>query len=177
MSKSALIVIDVQHGFDDPSWGARNNSEAEANISQVIAHCRSSSIEVIHVRHDSTNPNSPLAAGQPGNDFKDCAIPAVGELVISKNVNSAFIGTRLQAHLIEVGVASLIVVGLTTDHCVSTSVRMGANLGYQMTVIADATATFDRTDHLGRLYTADEIHNAALASLHGEFATVVSSLA
>lgn len=86
--------------------------------------------------------------------------------------NSAFIGTTLDADLRARGIIKLVMAGLTTDHCVSTTARMAGNLGYRTWVAADACATFDRSDHTGRILPAEDIHRAALASLHGEFATV-----
>jgi nicotinamidase-related amidase len=88
-------------------------------------------------------------------------------------VNSAFIGTDLESYLREHGIDALTIVGLTTDHCVSTTARMAGNLGFEAYVVDDATATFDRSGPDGRMYGADEIHAISLASLHGEFATVL----
>ncbi|MBX9695006.1 MAG: cysteine hydrolase, partial [Cyanobacteria bacterium] len=145
-----LLVIDVQKGFDSPYWGTRNNPQAEANISTLLQIWRDSHRPVIHVRHMSTEPDSPLRPGQPGNDFKLEAQPARGERVEEKNVNSAFIGTGLEEFLRQNGFDTIVICGLTTDHCISTTTRMAGNLGFKTYVVADATATFDRTGFDGK---------------------------
>ena len=172
---TALIVIDVQNGFDEPSWGRRNNSGAEAVIARLLAAWRADERPIIHVQHLSKNPASPLRPGQPGVDIKAEVAPRRGEHVITKHVNSAFIGTDLEDRLRRAGIKTLVLTGLCTDHCVSTTTRMAANLGFSAIVPADATATFDRTGFEGRVYAAEVIHRTALASLHGEFAEVVGS--
>lgn len=171
----ALLLIDVQQGFDEPGWGIRNNPEAERRIADLLAAWRAEGLPVLHVQHMSTGPTSPLRPGLPGNAFKPEALPAAGEPVFRKTVNSAFIGTDLEAHLRKAGIRRLAVAGLTTDHCVSTTVRMAANLGFEVVVVDDATATFDRTGPDGTRHSAEEMHRTALASLHGEFAEVRST--
>ena len=175
MSKIALLSIDVQKGFDDPIWGVRNNPDAETKIASLISQWRNKGLPVIHIQHCSIEPNSPLRPGLLGNEFKDEARPLPGEKVFAKTVNSAFIGTRLEKHLRENYIESLVVVGLTTDHCVSTSTRMAGNLGFNVTLVSDATATFDREGEDGTHYLADQIHKIHLASLNGEFCTVLTT--
>jgi nicotinamidase-related amidase len=175
MNNPALLLIDVQKAFDEPVWGSRNNPEAESNIALLLAKWREHALPVIHVKHCSTEPNSPLRPERPGNEFKDEARPIPGEKQFRKSVNSAFIGTGLEEYLCERKISSLVIVGLTTDHCVSTTTRMAANLGFVVTLISDATATFDRRGHDGVLYPADEIHKVHLASLNGEFCMVRSA--
>jgi nicotinamidase-related amidase len=172
---AALIIIDVQKGFDDASWGRRNNPGAEAAIARLLGAWREAKRPIFHVQHLSKNPASPLRPGQRGVELKDEVKPLTGEAVITKHVNSAFIGTDLEDRLRRAGIKTVVLTGLCTDHCVSTTTRMAANLGFSAIVPADAAATFDRTGHDGKVYTADEIHRTALASLHGEFATVVES--
>jgi nicotinamidase-related amidase len=175
MRTPALLVIDVQKGLDDPSWGKRNNPDAEANIALLLSEWRKQQMPVIHIRHCSVRPNSPLRPELPGNAFKDEAQPLPGEKQFTKSVNSAFIGTGLEQYLREQDISSLVIVGLTTDHCVSTSVRMAANLGFNVTLISDATAAFDRIGYDGVLYSAEDIHKINLISLDREFCNVRST--
>ncbi|MEM9672991.1 MAG: cysteine hydrolase family protein [Cyclobacteriaceae bacterium] len=175
MNQSVLLLIDVQQGMDDPYWGARNNPEAEQRITQLLVAWRARKWPVIHVQHHSTNPESPLRPNQPGCEFKLEAQPLSGETVFTKTVNSAFIGTKLEEYLRERGWHNLTIVGLTTDHCVSTTTRMAGNLGFDVQLVGDATATFERRGLDGELISASEMHRIHLASLHGEFCTVISA--
>lgn len=171
----ALLIIDVQQGFDSPRWGKRNNPKAETNMLAILSRWRHHKLPVIHVQHDSTSPESPLFPGSSGHAFKPDFLPHHGERVFSKTVNSAFIGTGLVDYLREQGIKSLVIVGLTTDHCVSTTTRMAGNLGFQVSLIADATATFDRQDRNGTRLEAQQIHDIHLASLDGEFCQVLDT--
>jgi nicotinamidase-related amidase len=120
-------------------------------------------------------PGSLLGPESPGFKFKDAARPYSGEPVIQKNVNSAFIGTDLEARLKQNGLKTVVLAGLVTDHCVSTTARMAGNLGFDTYVVSDATATFDRVGPDGRQYKADDIQAINLASLSEEFATVIDT--
>ena len=172
---AALLVIDVQQGFSDPSWGPRNNPEAEANIGRLLAAWRTTRRLVVHVQHDSSSPNGSFVPGTPGNAPKVEAIPLEGEPVHHKIVNSGFIGTTLEQDLRAAGINTLAIVGLTTQHCVSTTTRMAGNLGFHVYVVADATATFDQIGIDGRRREAADVHFAALSDLDGEFATIVET--
>lgn len=172
---TALIIIDVQQAFDDPSWGKRNNPDAEENAGRLLDAWREVGLPVIHVRHTSKHPGSLLAPGAPGNEIKPRVRPRDGEPVIEKNVNSAFIGTNLQQLLDEQGIRSLVATGLTTNHCVSTTVRMAGNFGYDTVVVSDACATFDTTTPEGKTIPAEVMHEVGLAELRGEFAAVVTT--
>ena len=172
---SALLVIDVQQGFDDPCWGPRNNLDAEAKGLRVLAHWREQGWPVVIVRHDSKDARSPLRPGQAGNDLKPGFEPRPGELLVSKCVNSAFIGTALESWLRERGVNAIALFGITTDQCVSTTARMASNLGFRSTVIEDACACFAQTSPDGRTLSADTLHLAHITTLNTEFARVVTT--
>ena len=172
---TALLLIDVQQAFDEPRWGPRNNPQAEANIVRLLAAWRQAAAPVIHVFHDSRTIGSSLHPDHAGNAPKPEALPLAGESQFRKNVNSAFIGTSLETYLRSAGIDRLVVVGLTTNHCVSTTVRMAANLGFGTAIVSDATATFDRATVDGRIRPAQEVHDAALSDLNDEFAKVVKT--
>jgi nicotinamidase-related amidase len=175
-SAPALLVIDVQKAIDDPSWGTdRNNPGAEDNIARLLAHWRHRSWPVFHVRHVSRDPNSTYRPGQTGADFKPEAAPRSGETIIEKNVNSAFIGIKLESELRARGIDEVVIAGVITNNSVEATARMSGNLGFRTVVIADATATFGRRDFAGRWHSADEVHAMSLANLDGEYATIVTT--
>ena len=172
-ANAVLIAIDVQQGFLHPSWGPRNNPEAESNIARLLAAWRGAERPVRHVHHSSRSPEGRFHPGDAGHAPKPEAEPWAGEPVHLKAVNSGFIGTDLEAGLRAQGADTLVLVGLTTNHCVSTTARMAANLGFRTYVVEDATATYDRLGLDGRTRPAADVHAAALSDLADEFATVV----
>lgn len=172
---AALLVVDVQEGLAHPGTGERNNPQAESNIARLLAAWRSSGRPVRHVVHDSTEPNSLLRPGLAGNAIQAVAAPAPAEPVYRKNVNSAFIGTSLEKDLRQDGIDTLVIVGLTTNHCVSTTVRMAGNLGFTTYVVSDATAAFNRKALDGSIRPAEQVHSGALSDLHDEFASVLET--
>jgi nicotinamidase-related amidase len=172
-ANAALIVIDVQQAFNDPSWGERNNPQAEPNIARLLAGWRETGRPLFHIQHRSQRPGSLFHPDAVGFQVKPEAVPLAGEPVLYKNVNSAFIGTDLEQRLRDAGIATVVICGITTDHCCSTTTRMAGNFGFETFFVSDATATFERTGPDGQYFSAQLMHDTALASLHGEFATVV----
>nr|WP_269151527.1 cysteine hydrolase family protein [Sutcliffiella horikoshii] len=172
--KPVLLVVDVQRGFDDPAWGDRNNPEAETKMLELMRIWRNKDFPIIHVQHVSQDPNSKLHPSNSGFAFKKGFEPLEEEYFIRKKVNSCFIGTELDNYLKNNGYQTLIVIGLTSNHCISTTVRMAGNLGYRTYVCDDATAAFEATSYDGLHLTAEEVHRHALSALHEEFAEVVS---
>jgi nicotinamidase-related amidase len=173
----ALILVDIQRGFEDITYwgGQRNNPGAEENAATLLNLWRKNNLPVFHIKHCSTNPKSPLRESHPGNEFKDIVKPVGQESVLKKNVNSAFIGTDLKERLDKAGITKLVIVGMTTDQCVSTTTRMAGNFGYDTYLVYDATATFNKKGMDGQDYSAELIHETTLASLKDEFATIVTT--
>lgn len=180
---AALVVVDVQVGFEEEAyWGPRNNPAADGNIAGLIDAWQSSGRPVVFVRHDSPKPDSPLRVGYPGNAFKPYVEERRGkgsgaELFLTKSVNSAFYGTPdLGAWLDAAGVRQLVVAGIQTNMCAETTARMAGNLGYEVFFALDATYTFDGVGPWGWTLGAQELARATAVSLHGGgFAKVVRS--
>ena len=170
----ALILVDVQKAFlyEDYWGGNRNNKNAEIICGKILGKWRELNLPVFHIRHSSTNPQSKLNEQNKGFEFNENVLPEKNEPVITKNVNSAFIGTNLKEQLDELGIKTVVIVGITTNHCVSTTTRMAGNFGYETYLISDATATFDRIGINGEKYSSEIIHLTTLANLNEEFTTV-----
>ncbi len=174
---TGLLLIDFQQGFAREEYfgGNRNNPKAEGNARVLLEFFRQHGLPVIHTRHNSVFENSPLRAGQPGNDFIETLVPLPNEPIMDKSVNSAFIGTNLDEVLKEKGIRKLYIGGLVTNHCVSTTARMAANMGYEIVVIADATAAFDQVGFTGEKFPSELVHQVSLASLNGEFGSIMAT--
>jgi len=174
-NNNALILIDVQKAFDDGKWGKRNNPNAEENMREVLEKCRYNEWKIIHIQHISEDPNSVFYYKGKGFPIKNIVAPLEQEKIITKRVNSAFIGTNLDEYLKACHIDTVAITGLTTPHCVSTTTRMSGNLGYKTYLLSDATAAFGMEDHNGDYIDAETIHKLSLATVHDEFSTVLGT--
>lgn len=173
----ALLLVDIQKAFLEKDYPGliRNNEHAEFICGKILKKWRTLDLPIIHVRHSSTNPESKLHKSRPGFEFNDYVTPLENEMVLTKEVNSAFIGTNLENILIKSHIDTLVIVGMTTNHCISTTVRMSGNLGFDTYLISDSTACYNTKGMNGEIIPCNTIYNSALASLQEEFATVIDS--
>lgn len=173
----ALVLIDIQKGLDQLHFygGVRNNLTAESNCSLLLKYFRDHDLHRVFIQHDSINPESPLHPSKKGHEIKEEVKPTVNEEVFHKSVNSAFIGTQLEHWLHQHAIDVVVMVGLTTEHCISTSVRMSANLGFQTILIEDATAAFQKVLPDGQVVDAEMVHQVELANLRDEFCEIITT--
>ena len=172
---AVLIPIDMQQAFDGPPWPRRWNDRVDESGLRLLAAWRTCGRPIIHVRHDSVEEGSTLRLEHPGHAFRPGFEPAPGEPLVFKSVNTAFIGTDLDLRLRRAGAGTIVLFGISTDMCVSTSVRVGANLGYKVILVEDACDCFDLSDGDGRIIAAADVHKAHVATLRAEFATVATT--
>jgi len=171
----ALLITDVQKAMDDPKWGERNNPLAEDNMSKLLRVWRDKGWPVIHIQDCSPNPNSPYREGQPLHDFKDEVAPQDGELIIKKTTGNAFLETGLKEELRKRNIQNLVFTGVHTQYCIDTTVRMAASLGFNVSLVSDATvATAVKSDE-GTYWSADEVHVMTLSIL-SNYSMITSTL-
>ncbi|MFS0732289.1 cysteine hydrolase family protein [Microbacterium sp. 1P10UB] len=180
---AALLVIDMQRGFDDLDyWGPTANPACEDNVAALVAGWDGRG-PIVVVRHDSVDPTSPLRPGSDGNALVEAVGAASADLLITKSVNSAFYGDPdLHAWLGERGIREVVLCGIQTNMCVETTARMAGNLGYDVTVVLDATRTFDLTADIAGVGTvtrtaAELMATTALVLQEGGFARVATTSA
>jgi nicotinamidase-related amidase len=193
-SRTALLLIDIQQGFSDPThWGTeRSTPQFEQNIVALLAAFRTSGAHVLHVCHHSTFDASPLHSSKPGARFMTYAEPITGEAVFPKTTNSPFIETNLEQVIRGLEIERLVIVGLMTAHCVATSLRLASNLRVVdhdhgcivkngdsaapgvIILVHDATATFN-VGFAGKKYDAETVHAVHIATMKDEFCDVEST--
>lgn len=172
---AALIVVDVQEGFDDEAFmGKRNNLDADRNIEAIINVWEGSRRPIVVVQHNSVSAESVLNPSKPGNSLKPYVKKVKPDLKVTKSVNSAFYGTPdLHEWLKSSDIHQIVIVGIQTNMCCETTARMAGNLGYDVIFVPDAMHTFDATGPDGVVISADEITRATVASLFdGGFAKI-----
>lgn len=175
LSRAVLLPIDLQQAFDFPPWPRRWNTALDTNGLQLLEGWRRTGRPIIHVRHDSAEPGSTLRIGLPGHEYRPGFEPQKGEPVVAKSVNAAFIGTDLDLRMRRLGIGTVVTFGISTDMCVSTTVRVGANLGYKMVLVADSCDCFDLPGVGGAALRAETVHAAHVATLAFEFAEVMNT--
>jgi nicotinamidase-related amidase len=172
---ATLLLIDMQNAMDDPVFSHHGQPEAIERASALLRHWRELGNEVVHVRHDSMDSNSPYGPDKPGHAFKKQVAPLDHETIVEKRTNNAFIGTDLMQVLEEIGSTELVVCGAHLQDCVESTVRMAGNLGFMVYLVADATVSLEQTGMDGKKWSADDVHALTLGILDGQYAKVLNS--
>lgn len=175
LNHAVLLPIDMQRAFDGAPWPRRWNGKVDENGLALLEAWRSAGRPIIHVRHDSIIDRSSLHPSSIGNRFRPGFEPRNGEPLVTKSVNSAFIGTDLDLRLKRLGARHVVTFGISTDMCVSTTVRTGANMGWDMILVPDACDCFDLPDGNGGTIPAEAIQAAHVATLGFEFCILRST--
>jgi nicotinamidase-related amidase len=174
-TNAVLLIIDMQQGMNQPTLGRRNNPDAEVQIERLLSAWRQSSRPVVHIRHISRSPDSMFWPGQSGCEFQPALQPLAHEHVVEKNVPDAFTASGLERWLHARSIRQVVIVGVITNNSVEATARSAGNLGFDVSVVADACYTFDQTDLSGRLWPAEDVHALSLSNLAMDYAGVVET--
>ena len=175
LDRAVLLPIDMQRAFDGSPWPKRWNDAVDENGLSLLRRWRETGRPIIHVRHDSVELGSTLAPGTDGNRFRPGFEPQNGEQLVTKSVNSAFIGTDLDLRLRRLGARHIVTFGISTDMCVSTTVRTGSNMGWDIVLASDACDCFELPDGDGGVIPAKTVQAAHVATLGFEFCKVMKT--
>jgi nicotinamidase-related amidase len=169
---ATLVMIDLQNEYLSGPIALPDATSAINSAANLLARARAAGAAIFHIAHK----------GRPGGLFDRSAergaivatlAPLPGEPVIEKGLPNAFAGTDLETQLAAVGLKDVILAGLMTHMCISSTARAGLDLGYRITVDADSCATRDLPDGRGGAIAAATIHEVALAELSDRFAIIV----
>jgi nicotinamidase-related amidase len=139
---TALLVIDVQESFRQrEGWQAASDPEMAKQVARLVDFARDRGDLVIWVLHSEPGSGGVFDPELGHVRFIEPLAPATGEPVLTKTSHNAFTTTNLQQILTEHGIRALLTCGIRTEQCVETTTRLASDLGYDVTFVADATAT------------------------------------
>ena len=172
MSDAVLIVIDAQMEYtSEGALALPHLQPAVDNITALLLTARKQDTRIVHIAHEGSAGRAfdPVKRGR----FIEQVAPVENEAVLTKGLPNAFAHTGLQNHLAEIGRPHLIICGFMTHMCVSSTARAALDLGYETTVVSDATATrsLPAVDG-GEPIAAVDVHRVALAALADRFSAV-----
>lgn len=181
---TALLVIDIQNTYmeskgdpaEDARWQPffdRMNGTVIPNTAKLVADCRERGVEVIFARIACLKEDGrdrSLSQKKPGfnylllpKDREDSHMvpelaPQGDEVVVLKTTDSALTGTNLRMILHNMGIRNVIVAGIFTDQCISSSVRSLADESFNVVVVEDCCAAATDEMHENELYTINMIY-------------------
>ncbi|KAH8666023.1 isochorismatase hydrolase [Tricladium varicosporioides] len=170
VNDSVLIIIDAQNDYDYGLLAIADLELSRPNILTLLNKYRAAEGDIVHVVHD-TPPGAPLfTQGTPAAEIFPELTPLVGEKVVHKTQPSSFTDTVLHEHLQNLGKKKIVLVGYMAHNCVSSTSRIGAEMGYDVLVVRDAIGDRDVPGA-----TAKQLVDVVLAELGDVSATIVNT--
>lgn len=184
----ALVVVDVQKSFQQrPNWAAVSNPAIVKQVNRLVSAAREAGDLVVWVLHSEPGTGTVFDPALGHVRLMDGLVPLDGEPIVTKTSINAFTTTNLQQILTSRGIRELVICGIQTEQCCETTTRVASDLGYDVTFVTDATATFPiahRDAPAGRTLdemladpstlSTDEIIRRTEYALAGRFATIRS---
>lgn len=172
----ALLVVDIQNDYFPGGKMELVGVEAAAVEAARIQHAfRAAKLPVFNIQHIATSANATFFLPNTfGVQIHGSVAPLPNELVVVKHYPNSFRETVLLAELRAKEISELVVVGNMTHMCIDTTVRAANDLGFKVTLIADACATKD-LEYAGKTTAAGDVQTSYLAAIDGSFASVISA--
>jgi len=172
----ALVVVDVQNDYFP--GGAHPLAEPEAaaaNVRRLLDAFRAGGEPLVHVQHVWDAPDAAfMRPGTRGVEIHDMVAPLAGEKVVRKTHPNSFLETSLADTLRLAGADHVVVCGMLTSMCVDATARAASDLGFGVTIVADACATCD-LEFEGEAIPARQIHGGFLAALRDGYGAVATT--
>lgn len=175
LSESALVLIDCQNTYREGVMQLEGVEEALLEAQKLLEKARQAGIPIIHIQHNA-GEGSPYDIKAPIGQIADIVKPIDGEPVITKEFPNSFVQTDLEAQLKKMGCNKLVLAGFMTHMCINSTAHGAFNLGFDVTVVASATATRSLQADQGKALSAQAVHEGALASTRDLYAAVVDTV-
>jgi nicotinamidase-related amidase len=170
----ALIVIDIQESFRQrESWAKVSTPDIVDRANRLVELARSAGDLVVWVLHTEPGTGNPFDPDSGFVRLMEGLKAEPGEPVLAKTSRNAFTTTNLQQILTEQGIRELVLCGIQTEQCCETTARVAADLGFDVTFVTEATATFPIPHRDGsRELAVEDIIERTEYALSGRFATI-----
>ena len=166
MDNTALILIDIQNDYFPGGALALEQPELAAEKAvQLLGMFREQQLPIVHIQHENLKPELPfMRPGSKGQSIHSNVQPMANEQCFIKHYPNAFWNTGLEQYLKDHGITRLVIAGMMTHMCVSSTTRAAMERGFEVTVIQDACAT--RALELNGIEISSEtVHRTSLAEL------------
>jgi len=172
LSHSALIMVDCQNTYRVGVMQLTGVEKAILEAKALLERARALNIPIIHIQHDG-GVGSPYDLTTDIGQISNEVAPQDGEYVITKNFPNAFVQTELDQRLKSLNIENIVLAGFMTHMCVNSTAHGGFNLGYKPTVVASTTATRPLQAAGGKVISAEQVQDGAIASTRDLYAAVV----
>jgi nicotinamidase-related amidase len=168
-------MIDCQNTYRQGTMQLEGVEEALNHAARLLQLARDNGIPIFHIQHDGGEGSPYDLTSELGQIASEVA-PQDGENIITKHLPNAFVQTPLDEYLRSRGIENVILAGFMTHMCVNSTAHGAFNLGYRPTIVAKATATRGLETADGVSLSAQQVHDAALASTRDLYACVVDEI-
>ncbi|MGR3527077.1 MAG: cysteine hydrolase family protein [Paracoccaceae bacterium] len=171
--KNALILVDIQNDyFEGGKWPVAKMNEVGANAARLLAAARDRADLVVHVHHEMPEGGPFFVTGSEGARINSVVAPKAGEATVLKHRPNSFHNTGLEAMLRDNGIEAVTICGAMSQMCIDATARAARDMGFDVTVVADACGAKDVT-FTDVTVPAAQVHAVIMGALNGSYAKVV----